>query len=307
MLPCCDKLPLHYCVMILATACLCTVMIDLEHCCPVVKPCFTTGMWWPTSPLLCDDQLHCFAYCDDLSHCRGAVMTSHTLWKKNISMHQHYENFCCCCAVKSALLRIYLLARRNLLWDILRLPSSRRAAQGLYVILTLWRTQGANQRPYTLLHRMDEWCFRPLLCTVKAELGRGKPGLMRWIWDETLPQCSIDRSTFYTAAHCATKWASGRPLLHRSSPRYATVDNVVQEWMYCWLVCAVMHIIIGCLMLLHVSKIVYQMCLLSVHTSMFFLCSEKIYCSCIWNWRYSNFVVLYKAKQSGTSTMEVEI
>ena len=34
-------------------------------------------------------------------------------------------------------LRIYLLARRNLLWDILRLPSSRRAALGLYVILTL--------------------------------------------------------------------------------------------------------------------------------------------------------------------------
>ena len=42
---------------------------------------------------------------------------------------------------------------------------------------------------------MDERCFRPLLCTVKAELGRGQPGLMRWIWDETLPQSSIDRST----------------------------------------------------------------------------------------------------------------
>ena len=39
---------------------------------------------------------------------------------------------------------------------------------------------------------MDERCFRPLLCTVKAELGRGQPGLMRWIWDETLPQSSID-------------------------------------------------------------------------------------------------------------------
>ena len=34
-------------------------------------------------------------------------------------------------------IRIYLLARRNLLWDILRLPSSRRAALGLYVSLTL--------------------------------------------------------------------------------------------------------------------------------------------------------------------------
>ena len=34
-------------------------------------------------------------------------------------------------------IRIHLLARRNLLWDILRLLSSRRAALGLYVILTL--------------------------------------------------------------------------------------------------------------------------------------------------------------------------
>ena len=50
-------------------------------------------------------------------------------------------------------IRIYLLAGRNLLWDILRLPSSRRAALGLYVILTLWRGRGANQPPYALLHR----------------------------------------------------------------------------------------------------------------------------------------------------------
>ena len=50
-------------------------------------------------------------------------------------------------------IRIYLLACRNLLWDILRLPSSRRAALGLYVILTLWRGRGANQPPYVLLHR----------------------------------------------------------------------------------------------------------------------------------------------------------
>ena len=49
--------------------------------------------------------------------------------------------------------RIHLLARRNLLWDILRLPSSRRAALGLYVILTLWRARGANHPPYAFLHR----------------------------------------------------------------------------------------------------------------------------------------------------------
>ena len=49
-------------------------------------------------------------------------------------------------------IRIYLLAHRNLLWDILRLLSSRRAALGIYVILTLWRGRGANQPPYVLLH-----------------------------------------------------------------------------------------------------------------------------------------------------------
>ena len=37
-------------------------------------------------------------------------------------------------------IRIHLLARRNLLWDILRLPSSRRAMLGLYVIFTLCMT-----------------------------------------------------------------------------------------------------------------------------------------------------------------------
>ena len=34
-------------------------------------------------------------------------------------------------------IRIHLLARRNLLWDILRLPSIRRAALCLYVNLML--------------------------------------------------------------------------------------------------------------------------------------------------------------------------
>ena len=44
------------------------------------------------------------------------------------------------------------------------------------------------------------------LCTVKAELGRGQPGLMRWIWDETLPQSSIDRSTFYWTNEWMNEW-----------------------------------------------------------------------------------------------------
>ena len=51
---------------------------------------------------------------------------------------------------------------------------------------------------------MDERCFRPLFCTVKAELGRGQLERMRLISGETLPQCSIDRSTLHTAAHNAT-------------------------------------------------------------------------------------------------------
>ena len=33
--------------------------------------------------------------------------------------------------------------------------------------------------PSMAYRMMDERCFRPLLCTVKAELGRGQPGLMR--------------------------------------------------------------------------------------------------------------------------------
>ena len=49
-------------------------------------------------------------------------------------------------------IRIHLLASRNLLWDILRLPSSLRTALDLCVILTLWRGWGANQPPCALLH-----------------------------------------------------------------------------------------------------------------------------------------------------------
>ena len=43
-------------------------------------------------------------------------------------------------------------------------------------------TPEVNEYPCQLFESeewMDERCFRPLLCTVKAELGRGQPGLMR--------------------------------------------------------------------------------------------------------------------------------
>ena len=29
--------------------------------------------------------------------------------------------------------------------------------------------------------RLNEWCFKPRFCTCKAILGRGQPGVMRWI------------------------------------------------------------------------------------------------------------------------------
>ena len=60
---------------------------------------------------------------------------------------------------------------------------------------------------------MDGWTvFKATFCTIKAELGRGQPGLMRWSWDETLPQWSIDRSTLHTAAHRATSELAAAPV-----------------------------------------------------------------------------------------------
>ena len=38
-------------------------------------------------------------------------------------------------------------------------------------------------------------CFRPLSCTIKAELGRGQPGLMTWYFLWNLPQSSTDTLT----------------------------------------------------------------------------------------------------------------
>ena len=40
----------------------------------------------------------------------------------------------------------------NFVWDILRLPSSRRRVLGLHVNLTRWWAWGSNQRPYARLH-----------------------------------------------------------------------------------------------------------------------------------------------------------
>ena len=70
------------------------------------------------------------------------------LSESNIGNLQMEEDY-----IKEGFLRIYLLACKNLLWDIGRLPSSCRAAIVLHVILTLRRGQGANQPPYALRHR----------------------------------------------------------------------------------------------------------------------------------------------------------
>ena len=78
------------------------------------------------------------------------VKTSAYLWQGSKTMVQDIKQGCLRIRIR---IRVYLLSWRNLLWDILRLPSSRRAALGLYVMLTLWRGRGTNQPPYTLLHR----------------------------------------------------------------------------------------------------------------------------------------------------------
>ena len=51
---------------------------------------------------------------------------------------------------------------------------------------------------------MNEWCFRPQFCTVKAILGRGQPVLMRWLllWIMPLAQ---DRSIDLLVS-CSTRY-----------------------------------------------------------------------------------------------------
>ena len=46
--------------------------------------------------------------------------------------------------------------------------------------------------------------FKATVLICKAILGRGQPGLMRWIYYESCPWCRIDRSTCWPAVQCAT-------------------------------------------------------------------------------------------------------
>ena len=54
-------------------------------------------------------------------------------------------------------------------------------------------------------------CFRPLFCTMKAELGRGQPGLMRWNFYETCPRAVSNPrpSTLSPARYRSTTAAPG--------------------------------------------------------------------------------------------------
>ena len=100
----------------------------------------STTVWWPTGELSPWPYLQSSANHSLLSFC---VKLPGSLIVSSLRVFFLPTNI---------RIRIHLLARRNLLWDILRLPSSCRAALGLYVILTLWRGRGANQPPYALLH-----------------------------------------------------------------------------------------------------------------------------------------------------------
>ena len=48
-------------------------------------------------------------------------------------------------------------------------------------------------------NEMKYWCFRPLFCTIKAELGRGQLGLMRWNFYETYPRSTQQTCWKYEA------------------------------------------------------------------------------------------------------------
>ena len=97
-------------------------------------------------------------------------------------------------------------------------PASTHRVSSFSSLVPSWNKWRVICRSYVVLYcpMMDGWMNGVLghfFCTTKAELGWGQPGLMRWSWDETLPQCSIDRSTLYIAAHCATSELAAAPCL----------------------------------------------------------------------------------------------
>ena len=71
---------------------------------------------------------------------------------------------------------------------------------------------GTHMRVAHASRRNEMPCFRPLFCTVKAELGRGHLGLMRWNFLWNLPQSSIELATIYSESS-ALPLDHGGPLL----------------------------------------------------------------------------------------------
>ena len=93
---------------------------------------------------LVSDYYHCFVneLIQVINECSGDTMHSHLEeMPLPLVLYHRVSKIIWTAILPNFFLRIrimiYLLDRRNLLWDILRLPSSRRAALGLYVILTL--------------------------------------------------------------------------------------------------------------------------------------------------------------------------
>ena len=59
---------------------------------------------------------------------------------------------------------------------------------------------------------MDGWTvFKATFLHYQGWIGPGTTLTNEMSWDETLPQCSIDRSTLHTAAHRATSELAAAP------------------------------------------------------------------------------------------------
>ena len=73
---------------------------------------------------------------------------------------------------------------------------------------------------------MDERCFRPLLCTVKAELGRGQPGLMTCDKGSIKIPLATHLSEFNLPLQCSFS-------LHNRFTNIAPRSSAYVDFMYC--------------------------------------------------------------------------
>ena len=88
-----------------------------------------------------------------------------------------------------------------------------------------------------------KWCFRLLFYTMKAELGRGQLGLMRWIFYETCPRAVSNLQPSIESS--APPLNHGGPLRNKTTQRerdFLTDENVVQSVsVYLWRICSTPH------------------------------------------------------------------